>query len=483
MKWINSKTDGYLTIYLALSLTVILSLSITLIEGARKNGARFMAEYAFDVGMNSILAEYHKELLKQYDVFFIDTSYGTNLPSIYKTSEHLREYMDKNLSWDDLGIGVYGQNMYSMSVQNILIGNLAVATDDNGKVFRKQAIEYMSDKYGLSLINEVEEWERVIEEYGLDNGDVTSRRQAVDGEISALDGSKIQVSEEEWVTVEVDNPADQVNTQRNKGVLLIAMKDTDNLSNVGFSIEQAASSRELYKGQGPIVYRADEETLPELLLFDEYIFEKCGFYGNEMDKSHMKYQIEYILAGKDNDLDNLKSIVSRLLLIRETANVSYLFSDSAKRAQAAALAATVSAVAMLPQLQALLEYSILFAWAFAESVYDVRSLFEGGKVPLLKNSDTWHTDIDSLFESVEGSDAGKSDVGLSYEDYLRVLIKMTNADTKTMRLIDMAELDIRKTVGNENFRMDACVDGMTIEANLVSKYGYVFLMERDCFYE
>ena len=180
MKWTNSKENGYLTVFLALSLTVILSLCVTLIEGARNNGARFMTEYAFDVGMNSILAEYHKELLKQYDVFFIDTSYGTNLPSTYKTAEHLQEYMEKNFSAADLGGWNFEKDLYGLSVQNLRIGNLAVATDENGKVFRKQAIAYMYDKYGFSLLSEVQEWEKVINEYGLNSNELTTRRQNVE---------------------------------------------------------------------------------------------------------------------------------------------------------------------------------------------------------------------------------------------------------------------------------------------------------------
>ena len=474
MKWTNSKAGGYLTVFLALSLTIVLSLCITLIEGARNNGARFMAEYAFDVGMNSILAEYHRELLKQYDVFFVDMSYGTNRPSIYKTAEHLQNYMEKNLSGVDLGWWTFEKDLYGLSVQNIRIGNLAVATDDNGKVFRKQAIAFMYDKYGLSILKEVDDWEKVIDEYGLDDGEVSARRQEVDGQIEELDGTQIQVSEEEWVTVDVENPADQVNTQRNKGILLLAI-------HAAFDKCKVASGRTLYKGQGAIAERDTKETLPELLLFDEYILEKGSFYGQEMEKSYLKYQVEYILAGKENDLDNLKSIASRLLLIRETANSLYLFADEGKRAQASALAATVAAVIMLPELQILLEYSILFAWAFAESVYDVRSLFNGGKVPLLKTDATWHTDIGDLFETEESG--GNSENGLSYEDYLRVLLKMMNLDTKTMRMIDVVELDIRKTAGNAGFRMDACVDGMRIETNIISKYGSACLLERDCCYE
>ncbi len=482
MKSTVFKNDGYLTVFLALTLTVIMSLCLTMIEGARRNGARFMAEYALDVGMNSILAEYHRELLKQYDVLFVDTSYGTNLPSQYKTAEHLQNYMDKNLSWDDMEFIVPRAELYKLSVNNIRIGNLAVATDNKGEVFRKQAIEYMLDKYGLSLISEVAEWEEAIASYEGNSGNLTAQRETVDGRIEDLDGSEIQVSEEEWVTVEVDNPADNVNVERGKGILLLALKDTDGLSNVGILSQTAASNRQLYSGNGVVEARKGDENLAELLLFDEYILKKCSYYGQELEKSHMKYQIEYILAGKDNDLDNLKSIASRLLLIREAANTTYLFSNAAKRAEAAALAATVAAVTMLPELQGLLEYSILFAWAFAESVYDVRSLFDGGRVPILKSDETWYTDIGLIFEAANENSSDTSQIGLSYEDYLRVFLKMTNTDTKTMRLIDMAELDIRKTVGNENFRMDGCIDGMTIEANLVSKYEYTFLLKRECCY-
>lgn len=472
---------GYLTLFLALSMTVILSLCLTLIDGARKNGARFMTEYAMDIGMSSILAEYHRELLKQYDLFFIDTSYGSSLPSIGKTAEHLQAYMEENLSAGN-AVGVYGQDLFGLSVQNIRIGNLAVATDLNGKTLRAQAVSYMKDKYGLSLFSEVEQWEEVVAEYELQSEDLSARRNDVESQIAAVDGSQIQVSEEEWVTLTVDNPADEVNAQRNKGVLLLVMKDTDSLSNTGFNMDKAASVRTLYQGQGPIEERSEKESLAELLLFDEYLLEKCSYYGQELEKSRMKYQVEYLVVGKDNDLDNLKSIALRLLTIREAANAAHLFSSGGKRAMITALATAVSVIFLIPWLQPLLEYSILFAWSFAESVYDVRTLFDGGKVPLVKNGENWHTDISILFGGLE-NESGQSKTGLSYADYLRVFLKMADTDTKTMRFADMAELDIRKTGGNENFRMDGCIDGMTIEANIVSKYAYAFLIQRDCCYE
>ena len=78
MKMIQRKNaDGYLTVFLTLILSVMLSLCLLLVLGARENTRRMEIECVTDIGMNNILAEYHRELLQQYDLFFIDTSYGT----------------------------------------------------------------------------------------------------------------------------------------------------------------------------------------------------------------------------------------------------------------------------------------------------------------------------------------------------------------------------------------------------------------------
>ena len=52
-------------------------------------------ECVADIGMNSVLAEYHRELLKQYDLLFVDTSYGGSHPNIANTEAHLRRYAQK----------------------------------------------------------------------------------------------------------------------------------------------------------------------------------------------------------------------------------------------------------------------------------------------------------------------------------------------------------------------------------------------------
>ena len=104
--------------------------------------------------------------------------------------------------------------------------------------------------------------------------------------------------------------------------------------------------------------------------------------------------------------------MKRLLLWREVANVIYLFSDSAKCAEAEILALTLTAVLLVPELAQPVKYSILFAWAYVESLADVRALLNGGKVPLMKAGGEWKTSIQSLIGFTGGAGEGEKGVNL-----------------------------------------------------------------------
>ena len=90
-------TEGYLTVFLSLILSIMSSLMLVRILGARENLRQMQIECITDICMNNILAEYHRELLEQYDLFFIDTSYGTSYASYEQTAAHLEEYLTYNL--------------------------------------------------------------------------------------------------------------------------------------------------------------------------------------------------------------------------------------------------------------------------------------------------------------------------------------------------------------------------------------------------
>ena len=145
---------GYITVFLALSLTLILSLVFTVIQGARISAIRMKFECVADIGMNSVLAEYHRELLEQYDLLFVDMSYGGSQPSVGNTEAHLKNYMQKNLQPEGgfaSGMGV--RDFLAMSADNVHIGRYSIASDEEGAVLKRQITDYMSD-YPIGAILE-----------------------------------------------------------------------------------------------------------------------------------------------------------------------------------------------------------------------------------------------------------------------------------------------------------------------------------------
>ena len=83
---------GAVTIYLMLIFPLLCSLFIACIHSARYSMCRLETEKALELGLLSTFAEFNRELLERYDIFGIDTSYGTKNASYHYTEQHLLEY-------------------------------------------------------------------------------------------------------------------------------------------------------------------------------------------------------------------------------------------------------------------------------------------------------------------------------------------------------------------------------------------------------
>ena len=210
--------------------------------------------------------------------------------------------------------------------------------------------------------------------------------------------------------------------------------------------------------------------------FDLYLGEKCGCYTALSEKGRLKYQLEYILEGKESDRENLEKVAEKLLLIREAANCAYLFTDSGRMAQAEAVAAVLSLVLLNPELKELFKTVLLFAWAYLESVRDLRILFDGGRVPLFKDAESWNTSLSGLLfpEASVGGGGKGGGKGLLYTEYLQGLLFLEGSSVKSLRTMDIMEMDIRMTEGNSGFRMDWCLDAFSMKASVGSRFGYEF---------
>lgn len=471
---------GGITVFLSLVLAVLTGLLFTVIGAARDNGADFQTECVTDMALQSALAEYNREMLEQYDLFFIDIGYGTEESGYILLEEHMKEYMEKNFQiGDDLYIQSV-KDLLCLSVDTVIVTEASGAADLDGSVMEREAVDYMLDQYGLLDVSGVQTLFQTVQDEAFLENSMEEKRLANERAIDNVD-TTVKDEEGKKHTIPVHNPADAVNSRRGSLGILKTVTQKNGISEQEVNLQEYISHRNYTKRNG---FLQGEKKISEMedLLFQKYLMEKCGFYSRKKDNSLLAYQMEYILAGKNSDTENLRFVVNRLLIIRETANFLYLLSDSKKQSEAETLAMTVSAVTLFPELKDLIKLSILIGWAYGESVHDVKVLLEGGQIPLLKDSQSWCLSLENALRLRMDDDKNQSGGGLSYEEYLHVLLSVMDRKVRNFRFMDLMEMDIRQTEGNERFCIDHCIHGFTATVFTQSDFGHDCMIKRTISY-
>lgn len=487
------KQSGYITVYLTLTFAIILSLLLALVEGAAIGAARLQAELVADLGMDSIFAEYHRELFSQYGLLFIDDSYGTKTGSLSKVEKHLTEYMSYNLNPEKGLMVAPGSNWIGLENIYLEIEEAAFATDDAGAVWKAQAVDYVKSRYGMDIIKGIQNQLQTIEKSQLLSEDMSQSFAKYQKEFEETLVTE-EITETDRQTQEgfsYDLLKDFFDSLTGKGILYLAVSEPETLSTAVMERKDCLTYRakqgNINKGSGLPEYVEEPKGLIQELLFGEFLLQKYGFYGQEKENSHLKYQLEYILYGRDNDISNLRESAERLLWLRTGANYFYLTTKDAVKVKEVELAAmAICSLLGIPKAADVLAQLIILLWVMAESTYDVKCLLEGGEVPLIKKQGEWRLSLAGIFRGElwrKNADMTYAS-GISYEGYLRIFLAlMMNQQDKVMRSMDMAELDIRKTAGNEYFRMDQCVDYLKITFGFMGDREQEYVFTRTMRYE
>ena len=481
------RCKGTITVFLSLISVLFLSLLCTTVESARIQGARAKAAAALDMGLFSVFGEFENRVLEQYDVFFLDGASGTGNYSQKALEEKLRTYMEYNVS-PNKGILLKGFDPYPLTLQKAGITGVALATDQKGNAFYQQAVGFMHDNLATEAVSawlkrkeDAQKLDSAGQDYqnrqssnaanlkSLQQQQETLRKQEEERrkeqEKAAEEAGnlpmEIQPEKKEYPAAK--NPLETIKAIKRKGLLGLVLGEKKASDKVLSS--DVPSRRSCRKGNLEI--KKKYAGLTDNLLFQEYLFERFPCYtDSEAEDQVLNYGLEYILCGKNSDVKNLKSVVKRLLALREGANFMYLASDPAKKAQADSLAALITGAIPVPGLQVATSYALLLVWAYGESLLDLHSLLAGGKVPIWKSQATWRLDlknIPSLLEMLESPDtAGKE--GLDYQGYLQMLFTMGNTSSYSMRALDLIEGDIRKTTDNVKFHVDHAIVKMAVKA-------------------
>lgn len=482
------KETAYLTVYLSLVFGIVLSLFLALIEGAAIGAARTQAELAADLGLDSVFAEYHREILDQYELFFIDSSYGSTSGGIGITEKHLSDYLAKNMD-PDKGIDVYGATTYLKLTNPYLeIREVSYASDNYGAVWKAQAVAYMKAVYGGDIINTVKDHIETVKKNEMDTRDVASELKKQKEEFEKA------LEEKEIIELDTETSDGNSYTKVSKLVdklisgtfLKLVIPSSEKLSQASVRTNDYYSGRvragKVNSGVGLHEGAFGAGGLADELIYGEYLMKVCGNYRNQKEDSVLKYQIEYILYGLSSDASNLSACLATLFAVRSAGNLIAIYSNSGMKAQAEAVSEILCCLIACPELTPVLKNILLGVWALAESVADMKNLLDGGKVPLIKKEGQWSLSLSGVL-SGNFFGSGKKEEGLSYQAYLRVLLGLMNQQKKVARSLDIVEMDIRETEGNRYFRIDQCIDYMKVNFGFADAAGHDFVFEKMMCYE
>lgn len=438
------KQKGEITAFLSLIFVLLVSFILAMLQSAQIQTEKNLKRLAVDKAMFSVFGEYQRELLEDYEVFSIESTYGTGQ---YEDAQILNR------------MAYYG----SMGIEQT-ITDIQFLTDNDGQAFREQVLEYMESKTGIEMLQDVTGLSAEWQEEKLKGAEVSEQLEQM-----LIQGDTL-LPEENKEILEI----------KKTGILSLVLPESFELSGKYVGSEQQVSSRSKNTGRGSFPARKGIDGVKEKLLYEQYITEKfSSAVEQKSDKRNLNYEIEYLICGEERDEENLKQVVMQLLLVRLGLNYTYLISDMKKQGEAETMAVAISTALLHPELKDAVKQLLLLLWTFGESVIDLRTLLSGRRIAFLKNESNWKLSLSSVFTfwiSDAGYEETEEEDGMKYEQYLQILLYLQDKETLTMRTLDRIEQNLRFEKGLDFFRADTCVTKIKLQnkAEMWSGYYYSF---------
>lgn len=416
---------GEITAFLALIFMLMLSMVGALFESASIQVEKSRMRADVMLALESTFAEYQKELLEEYEVF---ARFGCE-----------EDVLKQRLQY-------YGATGMAHSVVRE-----ERLTDHEGAPFYRQAVRYMKNYFGLDKLSP-------DSEYDFSKGaSMESTEQQAFGNLESL------FQEYEVTLPNINHPIQTMERLKSTELLTLVAPDIGKLSNQSISLNEVASARALEKGN----YENLSEGASDKLFFIAYVDEHFSDAVEPKENKALLYEQEYLLEGCKSDRENLTAVCEKILFIRMASNYTYLQSDSTKKGEAEFLAAILAMLVEAPPLKEPITQAILLAWAYGESIVDVRVLLKEKRVPLVKSKDTWQlqlSNLGSLGTSSETVTEKSVADGLCYGDYLKGLFLLENKRTLSMRSLDLIEKNL-------NIQADQCMTRVEIKSTAKLRRG------------
>lgn len=515
---------GQITVFLSLLFLVLMMSFLFIVEGVISYSASSLGEDAVKGAGESIMANYDRELFKNYHLFFLDPRQKDYIVTDGK--EFINQYFS-------------GNSFFDIYCDSLEVTGEKTAVDEDGLYLKHEIREWM--KY-----REEKEIAKVLEDIIRNTKKNDGERKECQEEVDSAE-TDIKKEQDEEVNQETKEEANKKDTESDlKGDV---DKNTDNVENMK-SDEKAASEEiepvseetlkersnwkeiketlQLLMRTGILFYAAEHlenlsrQSIPgtnlpskrvksssfdnEQRLLDKmdelsfsslkgiksllsvdismdgrgtlwtkdryiisYIEDCFSFYGGSDKKDNaLLYEVEYLISGKNSDIDNLKRVANYILLLRFINNYIFTGKDTQMKMQINTMASAITGVMGMPQTMKAVQVLIRMAISYGESLLELHTLFSGGEVPLIKDKTTWNLTLKTMAEQLRNKQiVKKGKKNISYKDYLKLfLLTKGNSRTVCYRMMDIMQENIASK--EPGFLMENCLFSYSWKGSLAA---------------
>lgn len=486
----------------------MLSLVTAFIENVRVVTSESYVSVAADTAIQMVYGNYNKELYDEYGLFAYGGYNGFGLSDF---ESELAEIINKNLEYKPADTLKTYSNLYRLKDISCETGDYYTLDED--KVFLGQISDYIvtsvadnvkscfankDSKEGISadgLLDEAEKYEDGV--YNTDN--------STGNEENSQKPPEEELDEELKKDSAGGNPLKALKNLINNGLLSLVCdvskvseakieaadkesynkeKEDDNSSAARFfkSLLEGEESREL--DQDKLMEQAESESNTDKL---KYIYYSQDVLSSYIDSGFntVHYGIEYLIAGKETEKENLAYIVRCLLVIRTLINLAYVSTNALFQSKSLTTATAVAGFTGIVPLITGIQWLILTILAFEEACIDVTALLAGKKVPLIKSPANFKMKYEEIcsvsysFFKRKGKSYKKADgevvsSDISYEQYLLLLELLVSKQKLKDRLIDIIQFDLRKRF-NQTFEFRDCICAAECNINYNIPYAFSYI--------
>ena len=485
------RIKGQISVFLALVFLLVAALIAVTLESARASCLDYLTEQAAASAADSVFAAYDSDLLKDFGLLAVRGRRGNTLTWTAEAERYARAYLQPA---DGL---VKRGDRVGLSSLAVRAEDSVFLTEDNGRIFADAVLDHMKsaglgqilhdtlERIGLFDKDGAESFSGTLQnflgsdEYSLEDilgnyGDLKNKAEeliqaAQEGAAGGEDGSGEGGSGNSAPDLSRTNLSELLEElkQIREGGILGAVTGASSISPLSWTDPERPSllpeeEKDLHAGTAQADFSFDET-----LLLGEFLMERMSCFTEEKGGGY-RYEAEYVITGKSSEREALAAVAGDLMLIRTGLNFAYLCTDSEKLAAAEMLALTVMTALTVPQLAGIFKWILVAAWAAAESIVDLRALFQGKRVVLWKSRTNWK--LSALSLGGAGEEASGFTVGLGYRDYLRLLFYLKSGPKAAYRMMDV--IQAREKTLQSDFRLREYMVGARLKmtAGTVTMY-------------